>query len=88
MADRHIALARAEALISAAVAILRPLCGLQVALGVLAQMVEEQALAGINETPEPGSVPRQPGGDPDAPRDLDGRAARRASARAPYLAAR
>lgn len=88
MADRQIALARAEALIAAAVSLLRPLCGLHVALGVLAQMVEEQALAGIKEAPEPGFVLRQPGGDPDAPRDLDGHAARRASDQAPYLAAR
>lgn len=88
MSDRQIALVRAEALIAAAVSLLRPLCGVQVALGLLAKMIEEQALAGIMETPEPGFVPRQPGGDPDAPRDSDGRAARRTRDEAPYLAAR
>lgn len=88
MADRQIALARAEALIAAAIALLRPLCGLHVAVGVLEQMIQEQALSGIMDHADTSSVLRQPGGDPDANLDPDGRSARHASDEAPYLAAR
>lgn len=88
MADRQMALARAEALIAAALALLRPLCGLQVAVGVLEQMVQERARADVSGRAGTGLVLRQPGGGPDANHDPDGRGTRRASDEAPYLAAR
>lgn len=43
MSDRDRMLARAEALIAAAVAILYPACGEQLTIGIVQQMAEEQA---------------------------------------------